>query len=273
MKKIVGALVIPAFMVVSGCVVAPVHEDPWGAPPPPPMVVPQNTVHVPVVYGEPCYYSPPMTVSYVYDYFTYENVGAYVNIVFWRNGSRYRSEPWYNNGRRMDHGRVQEWQRNHRIPAQQFERHRESLRKSHNISRPDPLQGKRPASPGQQHGGGKVAPPKHNTNVRKPVIAPQKPNVQPKAPQRSPQTNLQQRNQLQQQKPQIPQAGRPKVQPVQRDTKNPQRPDKQPPQQKQPQQKQQQPQKQEKQQRPQQQQQQSKRQGEPGKKPGQPFKR
>ena len=268
MKKIVGALAIPAFMVVSGCVIAPVSEDPWGAPPPPPPVMSHNMVQVPVVYGEPCYYSPPVTVSYVYDYFTYENTGAYVNIVFWKNGSRYRSEPWYNNGRRMDHGHVQEWQRNHRIPAQQFERHRESLRKSHNISRPDPVQGKRPVSPGQQHGGGKIAPPKHNTNVRKPVIAPQKPNIQPQTPQRPSQTNLKQHNQIQQQKPQIPQAERPKSLPGQRDTKNPQRPDRQ-----QPQQKLQQPQKQGKQQPPQQQQQQLKRQGEPDKKPNQPHKR
>ena len=52
-------------------------------------------VDVPIVYGEPMYYAPPIVVTFAYDYFTYEQYGPYVDIVFWRGGHRYRHEPWH----------------------------------------------------------------------------------------------------------------------------------------------------------------------------------
>jgi len=40
----------------------------------------------PIIYGEPCYYAPPIAVTFAFDYFTYEPDGPYVDIVFWKTG-------------------------------------------------------------------------------------------------------------------------------------------------------------------------------------------
>jgi len=166
MKKSVGVLLLPAILAISGCVVVPAGGE-YGvaAPPPavveapPPMVVEpppgpavvEEAVEVPVVYGEPVYYPPPITVAYTYDYYTYENVGGYVNIVFWRNGHRYRHEPWYDHGRRMRAEHMHEWERSHRVPYRDFERHREFLERKHHISHPDNYYGIRPGKPGREN--------------------------------------------------------------------------------------------------------------------------
>ena len=155
MKKFVGFLLLPAAFAISGCVVAPVAET--GQPYQEPYqqsyqqpVAEEEMVEVPVVYGEPVYYPPPIVVRYTYDYYTYENMGGYVNIVFWRNGHRFRNEPWYDRGGRMRIERMREWQRAHRVRAREFEHHRERLEHVHHISHPDSYYGRRSGGPGRQ---------------------------------------------------------------------------------------------------------------------------
>jgi len=107
-------------------------------------------VDVPIVYGEPMYYTPPITVTFVFDYFTYEMVGGYVDIVFWRGGHRYHHEPWYDHGRRISPDYIRT-NPHHRIRGPEFFKHREKLRKNHKISHPDNYYGlKHPKKPDQQ---------------------------------------------------------------------------------------------------------------------------
>lgn len=100
-------------------------------------------VDVPITYGEPCYYAPPIIVTFAFDYFTYEVVGGYVDIVFWRGGHRYRHEPWYDHGRRISSDFIRA-NPNHRVRGPEFFKHRETLRKKHNISHPDNYYGLKP---------------------------------------------------------------------------------------------------------------------------------
>ena len=107
-------------------------------------------VDVPVVYGEPIYYAPPITVIFVFDYFTYEVVGGYVDVVFWRGGHRYHREPWYDKGRRISPDYIRTNPR-YRVRGPEFYKHREMLRKKHNISHPDNYYGlKHPKKPDRQ---------------------------------------------------------------------------------------------------------------------------
>jgi len=91
-------------------------------------------VDAPIVYGQPFYYTPPVIVQYPYDYFTYEIVGAYIDIVFWRNGHRYRNERWYEHGKRVFATDIRSNQIHYRISASELARHREMLRQQYNIS-------------------------------------------------------------------------------------------------------------------------------------------
>ena len=98
-------------------------------------------VDVPTAYGEPYYFAPPIFVTYPYDYFTYELVGGFVDIVFWRGGHRYRHERWYDNGRRVSAADMRSSKRYNRVSGSEFSRHREQLRQNHNISHPDSYYG------------------------------------------------------------------------------------------------------------------------------------
>jgi hypothetical protein len=103
----------------------------------------EEEVEVPIVYGEPCYYPPPIVVAYPYDYYTYEQVGGYVNIVFWRGGHRFHNEVWRNHGRRMSVAGARAWQHTHKIRGSELAHHREQLKNNHNISHPNSSYGLR----------------------------------------------------------------------------------------------------------------------------------
>jgi hypothetical protein len=95
---------------------------------------------VPISYGEPMYFTPPVIVTFSFDYFTYELVGGYVDIVFWRSGHRYHREPWQERGRRFSAADVRT-KKYHRVRAPEFYQHREKLQKNHRISHPDSYYG------------------------------------------------------------------------------------------------------------------------------------
>lgn len=95
----------------------------------------------PIVYGEPCYYTPPIAVTFAFDYFTYEPDGPYVDIVFWKNGHRYRHEPWHDHGRRITAENIHSKEWHNRVRGSELSRHREKLRSDHNISHPDSYYG------------------------------------------------------------------------------------------------------------------------------------
>ena len=101
-------------------------------------------VDVPIAYGEPYYFAPPIVVTYQYDYYTYEMVGGFVNIVFWRGGHRYRHERWNDNGRFVSDADMRSRQRHQRIRGSEFNQYREKLRQNHNISHPDSYYGMKP---------------------------------------------------------------------------------------------------------------------------------
>lgn len=96
---------------------------------------------VPIVYGQPMYYSPPIYVSFYYDYFTYEPVGPYVDIVFWSGGKRFRHHTWHEKGRRITAADIRSTRPHYRIPGSEFRKHRESLKRHHNITHPDSYYG------------------------------------------------------------------------------------------------------------------------------------
>ena len=98
-------------------------------------------VDVPTVYGEPYYFAPPISVTYPFDYFTYELVNGFVDIVFWRGGHRYHHEHWYDNGRRVSDADMRSRKRYNRVSGSEFSRHREQLQQNHNISHPDSYYG------------------------------------------------------------------------------------------------------------------------------------
>jgi len=109
-------------------------------------------VDVPITYGEPMYYTPPVSVTFAFDYFMYENVGGFVDIVFWRGGHRYQHKPWYHNGRRISPDYIRSINMHNRIRNDEFFRHRERLQRNHNINHPDSYYGlkARPQIPTQQ---------------------------------------------------------------------------------------------------------------------------
>jgi hypothetical protein len=98
-------------------------------------------VDVPIVYGEPYYFSPPIVVTYPYDYYTYEMVGGFVDIVFWRGGHRYRHERWHDNGRFVSDADMRSRRLHQKIRGSEFNQYREKLRQNHNISHPDSYYG------------------------------------------------------------------------------------------------------------------------------------
>ena len=109
-------------------------------------------VDVPIIYGEPCYYAPPIAVTFAFDYFTYEIVGGFVDIVFWRGGHRYHHKPWYDHKRRISPDYIRSKYMRHRIHSNEFFRHRERLQRDHHITHPDSYYGlkARPHKPNQQ---------------------------------------------------------------------------------------------------------------------------
>jgi len=98
-------------------------------------------VDVPITYGEPMYYAPPVTVTFAFDYFTYEIIGGFVDIVFWRGGHRYHHVPWHDHGRRISPDYIRSKNMHHRLRSDEFFRHRERLQRDNNITHPDSYYG------------------------------------------------------------------------------------------------------------------------------------
>jgi hypothetical protein len=98
-------------------------------------------VDVPIIYGEPYYLAPPIAVSFLFDYFTYELVDGFVDLVFWRGGHRHHREHWYDHGRRVPDWDIRSRERHQRVRDSELFQHREKLRKNHNISHPDSYYG------------------------------------------------------------------------------------------------------------------------------------
>ena len=98
-------------------------------------------VDVPIIYGEPYYLAPPIAVGFLFDYFTYEMVNGFVDIVFWRGGHRYHREHWYDNGRRVPDWDIRSRERHQRVRGSELFQHREKLLKNHNIPHPDSYYG------------------------------------------------------------------------------------------------------------------------------------
>ena len=94
-------------------------------------------VEVPIEYGEPMYYAPPISVTFAFDYFTYEIDNGYVDIVFWKGGHRYYREPWHDHGRRMSAHDIRSSRPNYRVRGPEFYEHRRKLEKNHHIVHPD----------------------------------------------------------------------------------------------------------------------------------------
>ena len=118
----------------------------------------------PIVYGEPVYLPPPIAVAYPYDYYTYENDGGYVNIVFFSGGVRH-VEMWHDRGVRMTSNHYNQWRgrSENRIHRDKFDSHRQALEKNHGIKHPDSHYGVRPrttkgSQPGHPQPGHKVTP-------------------------------------------------------------------------------------------------------------------
>lgn len=144
--------------LVSACVVIPRNAEVGAMTPTTEAAVPNNTgetftvepeplpesvyyteepeVLVPVIVGQPVYYPPPMAVTYAYDYFTYEQVGVFVNVVFWKDGRRQRSEVWYDHGRRMTVKRMRAQGHMHKVRASEARHHRERLERDHRNGTP-----------------------------------------------------------------------------------------------------------------------------------------
>jgi len=98
-----------------GTSTATVYEEPYGYGYDDQYGYDDDYVDVPIVYGEPIYYAPPVSVTFAYDYFTYEVMNGFVDIVFWRNGHRYHHEPWYYHGRRMSPDEIRTSRPYHRM--------------------------------------------------------------------------------------------------------------------------------------------------------------
>jgi hypothetical protein len=147
-----------------------------------------------IIYGEPSYLPCPIVVGYPYDYYTYENVGGFVNVVFWRNGQRFHREEWRDGGRRMRANHIRDWARSHKVSREIMGHHRNQLVQRHNIRHNDAHYGLRPAVHAQKDS-------RQNQNIRQQV---QRPNESLRAaqqrPQQRPQQAVQQR--AQQQRPQ-----------------------------------------------------------------------
>jgi hypothetical protein len=146
MKRNMRILLVLFVFTIAACIPVPVvvgpqsagYDDQYGSG------YGDEYVDVPIAYAEPYYFAPPIVVTYQYDYYTYEMVGGFVDIVFWRGGHRYRHERWNNNGRFVSDADMRSRQRHQRIRASELNRHREKLRQNHNISHPDSYYGMKP---------------------------------------------------------------------------------------------------------------------------------
>jgi len=140
-----------------------------------------------IVYNEPCYLPCPIVVGFPYEYYTYENVDGFVNIVFWQGGHRFRHEEWRYHGERMRADRMHEWARSHKVSRGMMERHRDQLAQRHNIRHDDAHFGLNKSSTHAQK------------NMRQQA---QRPNESPRAAQQRAQQQKPQQQRAQQQRPQ-----------------------------------------------------------------------
>ena len=99
---------------------------------------------VPITYGEPCYYLPPIIVTFPFDYFTYELSGSYVDIVFWRNGHPRHRKPWHDHGQWVTADDIHSGHWHHKISGDDLLRHRDKLKEHNNIVHPDSYYGIKP---------------------------------------------------------------------------------------------------------------------------------
>jgi hypothetical protein len=188
-------------------------------------------VDVPVTYGEPCYYAPPVAVTFAFDYFTYEMVGGFVDIVFWRGGHRYHNEHWRDHGRRVSDADIRSGQYKRQIRGSEFNRHREKLQQNHNISHPDSYYGmkSRPERQMQQRPQQVEQRPQWGQQPQqiqqKPVLGQrqsQQVQRQPRRLEQRPQTGQRQSRQVQQQPRRLeqrPQSGQRQSQQIQQHTR------------------------------------------------------
>ena len=169
-----------------------------------------------VEFNEPCYLPPPFVVGYPYDYYTYENVGGFVNVVFWRNGQRFHHERWMENGQHMRAEHLHAWAASHRVERKAMEHHRAQLERRHNIRHDDAHFGLRPAAHAQKDS-------RRNPNMRKRPDDHQQGAQQAQRPDNHPQRGVQQA----QRPDNHPQRG---IQQAQRPNQQPQRVQQKPPQ-------------------------------------------
>ena len=94
-------------------------------------------VDVPITYGEPVYYTPPISVTFAFDYFTYEVDNGFVDIVFWKGGHRHHRQPWYEQGRRISAHDIRSSRQHQRVRGPEFFEHRRKLEQQHRIAHPD----------------------------------------------------------------------------------------------------------------------------------------
>lgn len=143
-KSAIALITLSGTMLLSGCYIAAHH------PAPPPVeydTAPPEYVSPVINYGEPVYLPPPVVINYRYDYYVYERQGGYVNIVFYKNGRRIRSENWYSNGRRMTPYQMEAWRQTHKVERAKIEHHRRMLEQQHRIRRTDAYYGLKPVQP------------------------------------------------------------------------------------------------------------------------------
>ena len=152
-----------------------------------------------IVYNEPCYLPCPIVVGFPYEYYTYENVGGFVNIVFWQNGHRFRHEEWRYHGERMRPDRMHEWARSHKVNRGVMEHHRNQLVQRHNIRHDDAHYGLRPTTHAQKDS--------RNPSMRQQVQRTNESSLvaQKREPQQRPSRVTQQRTLQQRPQPQVAQ--------------------------------------------------------------------
>ena len=217
-RVLLAILAVSAVIPMNGCLVVPRHqpmpvEQAYEQPP----VVEDEYVAPVIVYDEPVYLPPPIVVNYRYDYYAYENRGGFVNIVFYQNGRRIRSEPWQVDGRRMTPMHIDAWRQTHKIERARLEHHRQMLEQQHHIRHADTYYGVRPVqtrpAPNRQYMNQRVdkphmqpvanQPPQQRGNpmYRQPGLQPQQQRVNPPVPQVQQSKPVQQRPAQFQQKP------------------------------------------------------------------------
>jgi len=98
----------------------------------------------PITYGEPCYYPPPIAVTFLFDYFTYELSGSYIDIVFWKGGHPRHRKPWRDHGKWVTDDDIHSGQWHHKISGDDLNRHRDKLKANNNIVHPDTYYGIKP---------------------------------------------------------------------------------------------------------------------------------